>query len=66
MNKREVTLFNFGVKKTPIEGVCEATSNVSSTSSLHSDLQNEKKMRKLTAHRRKSLHTLIISTWTTI
>jgi hypothetical protein len=38
--KRQGTLFNFGVKKSRIEGVCDATSSDSSTSSLHSDLQD--------------------------
>ena len=40
MNKRQGTLFNFCVKKSRIEGVCDATNNDSSTSSLHSDLQD--------------------------
>ena len=38
MNKRQKTLFNFGVKKSRIEGVCDATNNDSSTSGLQSDL----------------------------
>jgi hypothetical protein len=38
MNKRQGTLFNFGVKKSRIEGVCDATS--SDSSSIHSDLQD--------------------------
>jgi hypothetical protein len=41
MNKRQGTLFNFGVKKYRIEGVCEAPNNVSFTSNLQSDLQDE-------------------------
>jgi len=65
MNKRQGTLFNFGVKKSRIEGVCNATNNDSSTSSLQSDLQDVQKGRKLPAHRRKSLHSLV-STWTAI
>jgi len=40
MNKRQGTLFNFGVKKSRIEGVCDAINNYSSTSSLQSDLQD--------------------------
>ena len=40
MNKRQGTLFNFGAKKSRIEGVCDATNNDSSTSSLQSDLQD--------------------------
>ena len=57
MNKGQGTLFNFGVKKSRIEGVCDATNN------------NLSKMNhrrgKLPAHRRKSLHSLV-STWTAI
>jgi len=37
---RQGTLFDFGVKKSHIEGVCDATNNGSSTSSLQSDLQD--------------------------
>ena len=65
MNKKQVTLFNFGVKKSRIEGVCDATNNDSSTSSLQSDLQDVQKRGKLPARRRKSLHSLV-STRTTI
>jgi len=50
MNKRQGTLFNFGVKKSPIEGVCDATNNDSSTSSLQSDLQMHRRRGKLQAH----------------
>jgi len=31
MNKRQGTLFNFGVKESCIEGVCDATNNDAST-----------------------------------
>jgi hypothetical protein len=40
MINRQGTLFNFGVKKSRIEGVCDATNSDSSTSSLQSDLQD--------------------------
>ena len=43
MNKKQGTSFNFGVKKSRIEGVCDVTNNDSSTSSLHSDLQDVQK-----------------------
>ena len=62
MNKRQGTLFNFGVKKSRIEGVCDATNKDSSTSSLQSDLQDVQKEGKTN---RKSLHSLV-STWTAI
>jgi hypothetical protein len=39
MNKRQGTLFNFCVKNSRIESVCEATNNDSSTASLQGDLQ---------------------------
>jgi len=65
MNKRQGTLFNLGVRKSRIEGVCDATNNDSSTSSLQRDLQDIQKMGKLPAHRRKILHSLV-STWTAI
>jgi len=57
MNKGQGTLFNFGVKKSRIEGVCDATDNNSS--------KMYKRRGKLPAHRRKSLHSLV-STWTAI
>ena len=50
MNKRQGTLFNFGVKKSRIEGVCDATNNDSSTSSLQSDFQDVKKEGKTTSN----------------
>ena len=65
MNKRQDSLRNFGVKKSRIEGVCDATNNDSSTSSLQSNLQDVQMRGKLPAHIRKILHSLI-STWTAI
>jgi len=53
MNKRQGTLFNFGVKKSPIESVCGATNNDSFTSSLQSDLQDVQNKGKLPAHGKK-------------
>ena len=52
MNKRQGTLFNFGVKKSRIEGVCDAT-NDSSTSRLQSDLQDVQKGGKTTSTQKK-------------
>ena len=65
MNKRQVTLFNFGVKESRIEGVCDATNNDLSTSSLLSDFQDVQKRGKLPAHKSNSLHSLL-STWRAI
>ena len=53
MNKRQRTLFNFSVKKSRIEGVCNATNNDSSTSSLQSDLQDVQKEGKTTSTQKK-------------
>ena len=53
MNKRQGTLFNFGVKKSRIEGVCDATNKDSSTSSLQSDLQDVQKKGKTTSTQKK-------------
>jgi len=53
MNKRQGTLFNFGVKKSRIEGVCDATNNDSSTSSLQSDIQHVQKEGKTTSTQKK-------------
>jgi len=53
MNKRQGTLFNFGVKKSRIKGVCDATNNDSSTSSLQSDLQDVQKEGKTTSTQKK-------------
>ena len=53
MNKRQETLFNFGVKKSGIEGVCDATNNDSSTSSLQSDLQDVQNEEKTTSTQKK-------------
>jgi hypothetical protein len=63
MNKRQGTLFNFGVKKSLIEGVCDTTNKVSSTSSLQSDLQDVQNERNTTSTHEESLHSLV-STWT--
>jgi len=49
MNKRQGTLFSFGVKKSRIEGVCGATINDSSTSGLQSILQDVQKKGKTTS-----------------
>jgi len=49
---RQWTLFNFGVKKSRIEGVCD-TSNDSATSSLQSDLQDVQKEGKTTSAQKK-------------
>jgi len=65
MNKRQETLFNFVVKKSRIEGVCDATNNDSSTSGLQSDFQDIKKEGKTTSTQKKSLHSLV-STWRAI
>jgi len=54
MNKRQETLFNFGVKKSGIEGVCDATNNDSSTSSLQSDLQDVQNEEKTTSTQKKN------------
>jgi len=53
MNKRQGTLFNFGVKKSRIEGVCDTTNNDSSTTSLKSDLQDVQKEGKTTSTQKK-------------
>jgi hypothetical protein len=47
MNKRQGTLFNFGIKKSRIEGVCDATS------SLQNDLQDVQKEGKTTSTQMK-------------
>ena len=53
MNKRQGTLFNFGVKKSRIGGVCDTTNNDSCTSSLQNDLQDVQKERKTTSTQKK-------------
>jgi len=53
MNKRQGTSFNFGVKKSRIEGVCDAANSDSSTSSLQSDLQDVQKKGKTTGTQKK-------------
>jgi len=58
MNKRQVTLFSFGVKKSRIECVCDTTNNDSSTSSLQSDLQDvQKEGKTASAQKKKSAFT---------
>ena len=46
-------MFNFGVKKYSIEGVCDATNNDSSTSSLQRDLQDVQEEEKTTSTQKK-------------
>jgi len=46
-------LFNFGVKKSCIEGVCDTTNNDSSTSSLQCDLQDVQEEGKTTSTQKK-------------
>jgi len=53
MNKKQGFLFNFGVKKSRIESVYDATNNDSSTSSLQSDLQDVQKERQTTSTLKK-------------
>jgi len=53
MNTRQGILFNFGVKKSRIEDVCDATNNDSYTSSLQSDLQDVQKEGKTTSTQMK-------------
>jgi len=53
MNKRQRTLFNFGVKKSRIEGICDATNNDSSTSGLQCYLQDVQKEGKTTNTQKK-------------
>ena len=53
MNTRQGILFNFGVKKSRIEDVCDATNNDSYTSSLQSDLQDVQKEGKTTSTQKK-------------
>ena len=53
MNKRQGTFFNFGVKKSRIERVCDATNNDSFTSSPQSDLQDVQKEGKTTSTQKK-------------
>jgi len=58
MIKRQGALFNFGVKKCRIEGVCDATNNDSSTSSLQSDLEYvQKEGKTASAQKKKSAFT---------
>ena len=54
MNKKQGTLFSFGVKKSRIEGVCDAINNDSSTSCLQSDLQDVQKEGKTTSTQEKN------------
>jgi hypothetical protein len=53
MNKRQETVFNFGVKKYFIEDICDAANSDSSTSSLQSDLQDIQKEGKTTSTQKK-------------
>ena len=53
MNKRQGTLFNFSVKISRIEGVCDTTNNDSSTSSLQSNLQDVQKKGKTNSTQKK-------------
>ena len=46
-------MFSFGVKKSRIEGVCDATNNDSPTSGLQSDLQDVQKEGKTTSTQKK-------------
>ena len=46
-------MFNFGVKKSLIEGVCDIADNDSSTSILQSDLQDVQKKGKTTSTQKK-------------
>jgi hypothetical protein len=67
MNKTQGILFNFGVKKSRIRGVCDATNNASSTSSVQSDFQDVQKEGKTTCTQmKKSAFTRKYSTWTAI
>ena len=59
MNKRQETLFNFGVKKSRTEGVCDTTNNDSSTSSLQNDLQDVQKEKKKSAFTRKYMESYL-------
>ena len=59
MNKRQGTLFSFGVKKSRIEGVCDATNNDSSISSLQNDLQDvQNEGKTISTQKEKSAFTL--------
>ena len=53
MNKRQGILSNLGVKKSRIEGVCDATNNESSTTSLQGDLQHLQRREKTTSTQEK-------------
>jgi len=59
MNKRQGTLFNFGVKKSRMKVLSDATNNDSSTSSLQSDLQDvQKEGKTASTQKNKSAFTL--------
>jgi len=66
MNKRQGNLFNFGVKKSRIEGVCDVTNNDSSTSSLQSDLQDVQKKGENYQHKKEKVCIQSLSTWAAI
>jgi hypothetical protein len=53
MNKTQGTLFNFGVKKSRIEFVCDATNSDSSTLILQSDLQDVQSKGKTNSTQKK-------------
>ena len=58
MNNRQGTSFDFGVTKSRIEGVCDATNSDLSTSSLQSDLQDvQKEGKTASTQRNKSAFT---------
>ena len=58
MNKRQGNLFNFGVKKSRIEGVCDTANNDSSTSNLQNDLQDvQNEGKTISAQKEKSAFT---------
>jgi len=60
MNKSQGILVNFGVKKSRTDGVCDATNNDSSTSSLQSDLQDllvQKEGKTTSTQKKKSAFT---------
>ena len=59
MNKRQGTLFNFGVKKSCTEGVYDATNSDSSTVSLQSVLRDvQKEGKTASTQKNKSAFTL--------
>jgi len=61
MNKRQGTLFDFGVKKSLIESVTQQIM-IHPSQSYRTISKTYKRRGKLPAHRRKSLHS-VVSTW---